>query len=383
MGVSEDGNVFRILLVSPYFPPHIGGIENHVYELARRLTKYYDTEVITTGARNSVVSLGKEGKVSYKRPWISPLNNPISLTLLFSMIKTKFSLLHVHGLYQFTSYIGLITAMIKGRCSLITVHGRPFYRSWGKRMIRQVYESIFLKILLKRVDRIIALTSSDRDFLISLGVQQDRIVIIPNAVDTQVWTPKKLRSNADSAESRFILYVGALIERKNPDMVLNAFSNISKEGYPGKLIMVGKGSLEPSLRERSDELGIRDRVKFLSGISQGRLLDLYRSTDIVLHPSSMEGLPTVILEAMSTAALVISSDIDAVKNLVYNGENGLLFNLKSNNLVHVLSHALSLSHNEKQRIQNAARQTIIKDFSWRIVAKKTAKLYKDLMIPTA
>jgi glycosyltransferase involved in cell wall biosynthesis len=147
--------------------------------------------------------------------------------------------------------------------------------------------------------------------------------------------------------------------------------------------MVGKGSLEPSLRERSDELGIRDRVKFLSGISQGRLLDLYRSTDIVLHPSSMEGLPTVILEAMSTAALVISSDIDAVKNLVYNGENGLLFNLKSNNLVHVLSHALSLSHNEKQRIQNAARQTIIKDFSWRIVAKKTAKLYKDLMIPTA
>lgn len=122
-----------------------------------------------------------------------------------------------------------------------------------------------------------------------------------------------------------ILFVGRLVDIKNPQAVLYAASMLKSKLRRVKVVFVGEGPLEEVLRTESKRLGLESEVEFKGYIGDSNeLWKQYETADVFVLPSYSEGLPLVIIEAMSTGLPVIATAVGGVPELVVNYESGLL-----------------------------------------------------------
>lgn len=120
-----------------------------------------------------------------------------------------------------------------------------------------------------------------------------------------------------------LLFVGRLSKEKGIDVLLKALVPLG--GY--HLSIAGSGAEREFLEHQSKELGISNDISFLGNVQWGEpLFELMGKSDLLILPSYSEGLPLVILEAMSFGVPVIASNVGGIPEIVKNGENGYLFN---------------------------------------------------------
>ena len=119
-----------------------------------------------------------------------------------------------------------------------------------------------------------------------------------------------------------ILYVGRLSPEKGIETLIESVSTLQ---FPFCLSIVGSGNQEKSLKLLAQNLGIADRVLFVGSIKWGEsLFSRMRAADILVLPSYTEGLPLVVIEAMSQGLPVIASDVGGIPELIKNHDTGLL-----------------------------------------------------------
>jgi glycosyltransferase involved in cell wall biosynthesis len=125
---------------------------------------------------------------------------------------------------------------------------------------------------------------------------------------------------AEHGERVEVLTVAALEPRKGLDVLLRALDQV-----PGiNLTMVGEGAERGHLEQLVAELGLGPRVRLLGAVGQHRLAELYGAADVFCLPSFAEGVPTVLMEAMSMELPVVATHIMGVPELVEDGRSGLL-----------------------------------------------------------
>lgn len=150
-------------------------------------------------------------------------------------------------------------------------------------------------------------------------LRRGRLLVVPNGVDTD----RVDRSLADTEGGRSnggfkVVSVARLIERKNPTVLLSAFAR--DRGSNGSLIYVGDGHLFEDLAAQAERLGVTGSVTFTGLIGRE---DVYRQlleADLYVSPSSGEGLPVAVLEAMACRRPVILSDIPPHREIVGDAE---------------------------------------------------------------
>jgi glycosyltransferase involved in cell wall biosynthesis len=124
----------------------------------------------------------------------------------------------------------------------------------------------------------------------------------------------------------WLLFVGQLTPRKGYDIVVRALPAIVRH-YPQVSLLVVSG-INQAQRERLMELarqhGVEQHIHLLGYLSDEELINLYRSSDALLFPTRYEGFGLPLLEAMAAACPLIASDIPVVREIVRDGENGLL-----------------------------------------------------------
>jgi glycosyltransferase involved in cell wall biosynthesis len=123
-----------------------------------------------------------------------------------------------------------------------------------------------------------------------------------------------------------ILYVGNLEERKGVEYLIKATGILNTKGFNVHLIIVGSGNLKNELRCLADSVGLNNRVKFLGYLQHGKeLMDIYRSSDMFVLPSiSSEGMPKVVMEAMTQGVPVVATDIGSTRYLLGDGRYGIV-----------------------------------------------------------
>ena len=143
---------------------------------------------------------------------------------------------------------------------------------------------------------------------------------IPNAVDTGFFCPRQFQ---EGSHRPTVLFVGRLHEgQKRVSDVLHALARLPAQW---RLEIAGSGPDRGRLEALAVELGISDRVEFLGFVADpGDLRDLYRRASVLALPSAYEGLPMVLLEAMSCATPVVGSEISAIAEVVEHDRTGLL-----------------------------------------------------------
>lgn len=149
------------------------------------------------------------------------------------------------------------------------------------------------------------------DYVKRLGVGEEKIVVAPNAVDTEIFgAAAHDRPDGDSCT---FLYAGRLDPEKGLDVLLRAFERV-----PGELVLVGSGTDEARLRKLAS-----DRVRFTGPVGQDDLVPLYAEADVFVLPSRSEPWGMVLNEAAAAGLPLVATDgVGAAHDLIENGVNG-------------------------------------------------------------
>jgi glycosyltransferase involved in cell wall biosynthesis len=177
-----------------------------------------------------------------------------------------------------------------------------------------------------------ASSTATAEYLISLGVARNRVVITPFAADNEYWTNRAAQVDRESVRASWgisngnpvVLFCAKLQPWKRPQDVLRAFAQARVPD--ARLVMAGDGPLRGELESEARTLGVANEVIFTGFANQTQLPALYRSADIMVLPSEYDPCPVVVCEAMLCGCPVILSDkIRGRAELVRQAETGYFY----------------------------------------------------------
>jgi glycosyltransferase involved in cell wall biosynthesis len=154
--------------------------------------------------------------------------------------------------------------------------------------------------------------------LVVAGYPQERLLMIPNAVDL-VRFDKSSQQKNDDVNVSDVAYVGRLRAVKGIQVLVEAWSLMAPDH---KLAIAGDGSLREELTNRIAELGLEQQVRVCGEIDN--VPELLRQTRVYVQPSYQEGMPNSVLEAMAAGLPIVATRVSGNVDLVHDGENGFL-----------------------------------------------------------
>ncbi|MEQ8934222.1 MAG: glycosyltransferase, partial [Amphiplicatus sp.] len=158
-----------------------------------------------------------------------------------------------------------------------------------------------------KADAVVAVAQALKDELVALGAPAEKISVLRNGVDLQVFRPldrEAIRTRM-GLSGPVIASVGHLIERKGHHLVIEALKEL-----PGAtLLIAGEGEQRAALGALASSIGVAGRTNFLGAIPHSELAEIYSAADVLALASSREGLPNVLLEAMACGTQAVATPV--------------------------------------------------------------------------
>lgn len=364
-----------ILMVGKYFYPVVGGVELHMQNLAQELIrKGHTVEVFTSDRDFAGSKLPSTGEIEGIR--IKRFSNQISL--FRAIINCNHDIIHYHLFRVVYVDIAIIAGKISGKPLVFTPHCVYPAQSWGMKIAKIMYDNSLGRLSLAFVDKIVALTDNDRNDIIKIGANPDKIEIVPNSIrfeNFDILYSDELFKNKYGID-KFLLYVGRVDWNKGLEYVIQAMPKLGKLGL--KLVIIGEDvGYRAGLEKLSKELGVEREVIFTGKVLKEMLLSAYAACTLFILPSFYEGLPTVVLEAMAYRKPVIAARTGGTKYVVKHGCNGFLIGYGSpDNIYNVVREALA---SDLAVIGENARRDVKANYSWEATAGKIERIYEGLV----
>ena len=310
-----------LLIVAPYFPPVIGGLEQYVSRLADQLRRRHNWRVIVAASGDrggpdrleiingiTVYRLGYTLKISHtplSALWLRRIRHIIDLE--------GPDLVNVHlpvpGLADAAAYV------VRDIPLVATYHTISMHKGNLRHDIAiWIYERIMGRGVLSKATRIICSSSAVREFL---RPYSGKSVVIPPAVDSELFSP------GEDTSGQRLLFVGNLSKshtHKGLSYLLKALAEPPCQQVC--LDIVGDGDGRPGYESQCRLLGISGRVCFHGRLDGPALVKRYRMSYALVQPSTNDSLPTTLLEAMACGLPVIASRVGAMSSIVRPGFNG-------------------------------------------------------------
>jgi glycosyltransferase involved in cell wall biosynthesis len=260
--------------------------------------------------------------------------------------------------------------VVAPRCScpaVVTIHDLSFERHpqlMGRR------DRFFFRTMVprsvRRADRVLAVSEwTKRDLIEHYGVPSEKIVVTPNGVDA-LFTP-----GAGVDGPPYALFVGTLQPRKDPIAALEA---VAMANADLRLVLVGpdKG-LGEETRRAATRLGLNGRVEFAGHVEKHELAQLYRGAVCLVFPSRYEGFGLPVVEAMASGTPVVAAASGSIPEVA--GDAAVL--VEPGDAV-ALAGGIERAIADRERLVRAGLERA-RNFSWAETARRTVKVYRELL----
>ena len=230
--------------------------------------------------------------------------------------------------------------------------------------------------------KIIAISDAVAAVLVDRGVEQDRIVVIRDAVNAADFeqTPDcaAFRNEFRIPDSSLVVAAaGQLIERKGHRFLLDATARL-KDRHPGfRVVIFGEGPLETELREQALTLGLGDHVQFAG--FQDNLDAVFGCFDLFVHPALAEGLGVVTLKAAAAGVPVIGFRAGGLSEAITHDETGLLVTPEDVDGLADAIETLLTDADKRTRLGNAGRDRMRSAFAVDTMAERHVELYESIL----
>jgi len=277
---------------------------------------------------------------------------------------------------------------------VVTAHSTLFGKGKSIEMLvgRSIFDSVAsfyykqTRFLEKRVyDKakiVIAVNDSIRVELERIyKISKEKIATIYNGVDTEIFyamrNKAKMKEELGLGPQGFtVLYVGRLAAIKNIDLLIKAMYLLREENIV--TLIIGKGPKENALKRLVKNCGLDIKVNFVGYVENRDLVKMYNAADVFVLPSIYEGTPLALLEAMACGVPTIATNFQGIKNIVQNGENGMILQEPSAEL---LADKIAYLHREPEVLRSMSMKAIrvIEDrFSWHKTVEEIIDIYRHL-----
>jgi glycosyltransferase involved in cell wall biosynthesis len=292
----------RIVHVAPFYTPVVGGVEEVVKRVAEFLAmRGYDVYVVTYNRlrRGSVGSLPRYENINgvhviRLRPDFTWSHGSYSLELPIILRELRPDIVHVH-VWRHPHVFQV--AKLKRRSGFKAVlHGHaPFHKLSQLGLVTWLYHRFvdaFLVNYLKLYDAYIALTPYEAEKIVRLGLEEDKVIIIPNGVSEDSCR----KDGVADRDEGVVLYLGRLSKAKNIDLLVKAMVFVSKVASGVSLVLAGPDEgIAKSLIEFARKRSIK--LQYLGLVSEAVKHELYMKSYVYAFPSLYEPFGITLLEA--------------------------------------------------------------------------------------
>lgn len=169
--------------------------------------------------------------------------------------------------------------------------------------------------------KVVCVSRALRDRLLVLGAPKEKLEVIYNGIDRMVFSPmdrQAVRCQLQMTPDEFmILFVGNLKKEKGLGELISAVNQLQTFGRKNvKLVIIGSGSYKAMLEQEIATLGMQHQVRFLGSQPHAEIARWMNAASVLCLPSYMEGVPNVVLEALSCGTPVVASNVGGIPELI-------------------------------------------------------------------
>ena len=399
----------KALFFTREFPPYVyGGAGVHVEYLAAELAKLMEIEVRAFGNQDT--------KNRYLTVKGFPFENPefenadaklkavfktLSTGLLMNSEVIDADIVHCHTWYS--HFAGIMAKLCYGVPLVITTHSLEPLRPWKREQLGRGYDasSWIEKTAIEMADVLIAVSKETKEDVIKyFDVEESKIEVVYNGIDLKEYVVVNETSVLDEygidRNKPYALFVGRITRQKGIIHLVNAIKYIDEDtqvilcaGAPDTPEIAKE--MEDSVREAS-----RTRANIIwidKMLDKKDVIQLYSHANVFCCPSIYEPFGIINIEAMACETAVVASAVGGIKEVVVEGETGLLINLEqqksapfepvnpdqfSRDLADGINTVVNNEELQHKMAKNG-RKRVEEFFDWTAIAKQTETIYKSLI----
>nr|XP_022901009.1 N-acetylglucosaminyl-phosphatidylinositol biosynthetic protein [Onthophagus taurus] len=370
---------YRICMVSDFFYPNTGGVEEHIYNLSQCLIQKGHKVIVITHSYGDKVGVRylTNGLKVYYLP-IKVFYNQCILPSMFCnlpllryvLIRERVEIVHGHSAFSALAHEALIIGGLMGLKTVFTDHSL-----FGFADASAVITNKLLEITLSDCNHCVCVSHTGKEnTVLRAGVHFNRVSVIPNAVDTSMFIPDPSKSSQTHIT---IVIISRLVYRKGVDLMAQIIPEICQKYPTVHFIIGGDGPKRWLLEEVRERQGLQDRVKLLGSLDHSKIRNVLIQGHIFLNTSLTEAYCMAIVEAASCGLKVVSTEVGGIPEVL---PPDLIYLTQPN--------VLSLIKGVEQAIFDIRKglfvcpfecnQRISKYYNWSNVSERTESVYEKI-----
>ncbi len=327
----------RLLVLAPYFPPHVGGLEGYASELNEALLGTGEVAAVTVLAPLLPADAapfedrgGGYAIVRYPAFELIP-NFPVPKVWKRSFWRAlraadpaAHEVLVSHTRFFLTSTLALLCARAVSRPLLHIEHGSDYVQldSRPARLAARTYDLTLGRWLLRHADGVVAISRAAADFVWRLAAREVPVIYRGIRAEDLQAVPTDERVERWAGGRTLVTFAGRLIDGKGVSDLLTAVAALAAPECA--ICIVGDGPRRAQLEHLARQLGISERTLFLGYLREAEAWSVMRASDVIVNPSYTEGLPTSVLEAALMGKAVLATDVGGTAEIITVDRGGLL-----------------------------------------------------------
>ena len=242
---------------------------------------------------------------------------------------------------------------------------------------------------LRRASHVFTICEGLRTDIVGRGIPQEKVTVIPNAVDIESFEPggepdSALKAKLGLSDASVVGFIGSFYAYEGLDLLLDALPLILKHRPEVRLLLVGGGPQDAALKAQAQRLGLADKVIFTGRVPHDQVQRYYDLIDVLAYPRHSMRLTELVtplkpLEAMAQGRVLVASDVGGHKELIRDGQTGVLF--KAGRADALAQAVVNLLTNTKQLpgMRQAGREFVETERNWKNSVANYSAVYASLV----
>ena len=393
----------KILHIVPTYYPCLeaGGVVNAVYKLSKKQAEVgNDVSVFTTDSCIERMKLDKrynvdiEGvKVYYFRNLSNSLktkfliDTPYPLPLKIRKEIKKYDIVHIHEHRHSLAIAASHYASKNNIPYVIQAHGSvlPFFQ---KEKLKEIFDKLWGFKILKNASKVFALTNVEKEQYLKMGVEEERIEIVPLGIDIEEYSKLPSKGNFRekyniSENDKLLLFIGRIHKIKGLDLLVNSLDVLNREYIKKnvenlKLAIIGPDNgFLAELKKVIADLDLEENIIITGPLFNKDKIEAIVDCDIFIMPSQYESFTTSGLEAMACGKPLILTKNNHIHTWVDNN-TGLSAEYDKNDLADKIQKLLADEKLMEKFGKNGLKE-IKENYNWDSIEKKIDLIYRELI----
>ncbi|MGC8926852.1 MAG: glycosyltransferase family 4 protein [Myxococcota bacterium] len=378
----QKANINLVHIAFAFYPyMNLGGVPRAVYDMVRAQREKYNIKVITNRVEERIFESLYDVDVIYlknlsrKMIYKYQFYTPLPERALFSALKDA-EILHFHGHRNLLNDISFYITRLFKKPYIITTHG-TLHSYESKKLIKKIYDTFLGRRFVDNARFIVVHSDVERRKLISIGVDKNKIEVIPNGIffedmredmgDLSFFKKYKFDNR-----NRIILFLGKITRRKGVETVVDAFRRIKDKDL--RLIIAGE-----VLQRLPDSISRDSRIMYIGHLEQREKVSAIISSELLLYPSIYEAFGYVPFESLYLNRPCIVGDDFGTSEHLSKVVPELMVSYGDS--IELAEHIIKFIYDKKYKdeVVKRGREYIIEHFSVDKMVRRYDEIYKRVL----